>query len=79
MRENDTNKKDCDIIANQRKGDYMKSNLEIQEKLLMIYASWEGHAEHAGTYKLRTKIKGQIEAEIKKKELIANGTNTPHN
>lgn len=33
MRENDTNKKDCDIIANQRKGDYMKSNLEIQEKL----------------------------------------------
>lgn len=56
-----------------------RSGKITKEKLLMIYASWEGHAEHADTYRLRMKIKGQIEAEVKKKELIANGTNTPHN
>lgn len=33
MRNGDTKQNSCDIIANQRKGDYMKSNLEIQEKL----------------------------------------------
>lgn len=44
-----------------------------------IYASWEGHAKHADTYRLRMKIKGQIEAEIKKKELIGNGSITPDN
>ena len=33
MRETNTKQKDCDIIANQGEGDYMKSNLEIQEKL----------------------------------------------
>lgn len=54
-----------------------RSGKITKEKLLMIYASWKGHAEHADTYKLRTKIKGQIEAEIKKKELIANGNITP--
>lgn len=170
MRNGDTKQNSCDIIANQRKGDYMKSNLEIQEKLydfikyiypvlrqypksekfslqkdtkncimdilryiiragksttkkrllydadvelvilryyirirkrspkhiratikayrsgkitkeklLMKYASWEGHAKHADTYRLRMKIKGQIEAEIKKKELIGNGSITPDN
>ena len=35
MRGNDTKQKDYDIIAKQRTGDYMKSNLEIQEKLYM--------------------------------------------
>ena len=33
MREGSTNKKAYDIIAKQEEGDYMKSNLEIQEKL----------------------------------------------
>ncbi len=33
MRESGTNKKAYDIIAKQEEGDYMKSNLEIQEKL----------------------------------------------
>lgn len=50
-----------------------------KEKLLKSYAGWKGHAEHADTYNLRMKIKGQIEAEIKKKELIANGSITPDN
>ena len=30
MRNGDTKQNSCDIIANQRKGDYMKSNLEIK-------------------------------------------------
>ena len=47
-----------------------RSGKITKEKLLMKYASWEGHAKHADTYRLRMKIKGQIEAEIKKKELI---------
>lgn len=33
MRNGNTKQNSCDIIANQREGDYMKSNLEIQEKL----------------------------------------------
>ena len=56
-----------------------RSGKITKEKLLMKYASWEGHAKHADTYRLRTKIKGQIEAEIKKKELIGNGSITPDN
>lgn len=56
-----------------------RSGKITKEKLLMIYTSWKGHAEHADTYKLRMKIKGQIEAEIKKKELKANGSITPDN
>lgn len=56
-----------------------RSGKIAKEKLLMIYTSWKGHAEHADTYKLRMKIKGQIEAEIKKKELKANGSITPDN
>ena len=53
-----------------------RSGKITKEKLLMKYASWEGHAKHADTYRLRMKIKGQIEAEIKKKELIGNGSIT---
>lgn len=45
-----------------------------KDKLLRAYASWEGHAEHADTYRLQQKLKGQIEAEITKKELIENGS-----
>lgn len=56
-----------------------RSGKITKEKLLMKYASWEGHAKHADTYRLRMKIKGQIEAEIKKKELIGNGSITPDN
>ena len=56
-----------------------RSGKITKEKLLMKYASWEGHAKHADTYRLRMKIKGQIEAEIKKKELIGNGSITPYN
>lgn len=56
-----------------------RSGKITKEKMLMIYASWEGHAEHADTYKLRRKIKGQIETEIKKKELITSGSITPDN
>ena len=56
-----------------------RSGKVTKEKLLMKYASWEGHAKHADTYRLRMKIKGQIEAEIKKKELIGNGSITPDN
>lgn len=56
-----------------------RSGKIAKEKLLMIYTSWKGHAEHADTYKLRMKIKEQIEAEIKKKELKANGSITPDN
>lgn len=56
-----------------------RSGKITKEKLLMKYASWEGHAKHADTYRLRMKIKGQIEAEIKKKELIENGCITPDN
>jgi len=43
-----------------------------KEKLLMIYTSWEGHAAHADTYKLRQKMKEQIAAEVKEKENITN-------
>lgn len=56
-----------------------RSGKITKEKLLIVYASWEGHAEHADTYRLRMKIKGQIEAEVKKKELIGNGSITPDN
>ena len=56
-----------------------RSGKITKEKLLMKYASWEGHAKHADTYRLRMKIKGQIEAEIKKKELIGNDSITPDN
>ena len=37
MRNGNTKQNSCDIIANQRKGDYMKSNLEIQEKAVRFY------------------------------------------
>lgn len=56
-----------------------RSGKITKEKLLIVYASWEGHAEHADTYRLSMKIKGQIEAEVKKKELIRNGSITPDN
>lgn len=56
-----------------------RSGKITKDKLLMVYASWEGHAEHADTYKLRMKVKGQIRTEIKKKELIANGSIAPDN
>lgn len=42
-----------------------------KDRLLKSYASWEGHAKHADTYNLQQKLKGQIETEIKKKELKA--------
>lgn len=51
-----------------------------KDRLLKAYASWEGHAGHADTYRLQQKLKGQIETEIKKKELIAYGSsNKPDN
>lgn len=56
-----------------------RSGKITKEKMLMIDASWEGHAEHADTYKLRMKVKEQIKAEIKKKELITNGSIAPYN
>lgn len=56
-----------------------RSGKITKEKMLMVYVSWEGHAEHADTYKLRMKVKEQIRTEIKKKELIANGSITPDN
>lgn len=56
-----------------------RSGKITKEKMLMVYASWEGHAEHADTYKLRMKVKEQIRTETKKKELIANGSITPDN
>lgn len=56
-----------------------RSGKITKEKMLIVYASWEGHAEHADTYKLRMKVKEQIRTEIKKKELITNGSITPYN
>lgn len=56
-----------------------RSGKITKDKMLMVYASWEGHAEHADTYKLRMKVKRQIRTEIKKKELIANGSIAPDN
>lgn len=52
-----------------------------KDKLLLSYKSWEGHAEHADTFRLRQKMKGQIEAAIREKELIENGKryNKPDN
>lgn len=46
----------------------------IKEKLLKIFVSWEGHAEHADTYMLRQKIREQIGTEIKIKELNEDGS-----
>lgn len=52
-----------------------------KDKLLLSYKSWEGHAGHADTYRMRQKMKGQIEAAIREKELIENGKryNEPDN
>ena len=52
-----------------------------KDKLLLSYKSWEGHAGHADTFRLRQKMKGKIEAAIREKELIENGKryNKPDN